>query len=121
MPHARPLAARRTRQRSYADREQERQHEHHGGVPEGEPEAHAERPLAFGHQLAGGVVDRGDVVRIEGVAKAEGVGGQADPDREGAAASEPVVPGRDELDQGDEADDVQGDHDQCHHRQGAAL
>jgi hypothetical protein len=36
--------------------------------------------LVVGEQLAGGVVDRGDVVGIEGVAQAESVGQHPDPD-----------------------------------------
>ena len=39
-------------------------------------------PLAVGHQLAGGVVDGGDVVGVEGVPHAEGVGGDAQADAE---------------------------------------
>ena len=39
-------------------------------------------PLAVGHQLAGGVVDRGDVVGVERVPHAQGVGGDAQPDAE---------------------------------------
>ena len=51
--------------------------EHDAGVPEGEPEADRQRPLALGHQLAGGVVDGGDVVGVEGVPHAERVRGDA--------------------------------------------
>ena len=76
------------------DREQEREREHDRRVPEREPEPDAQRPLAFAHQLAGGVVDRGDVVGVEGVAHPERVGGDADPDRERSRRSEAVVWGR---------------------------
>ena len=55
------------------------------GVAEGEPEADRQRPLALGHQLAGGVVDGGDVVGVEGVPHAEGVGGDAEADAEDLA------------------------------------
>ena len=51
--------------------------EHDRRVPEREEEADAERPLAVGHQLARGVVDRADVVGVERVAQAERVGGDA--------------------------------------------
>src|ERR1700709_2751499 len=47
-----------------------------------EEEADAERALAVGHELAGGVVDGGDVVDVERVAHAEHVRGDADADAE---------------------------------------
>jgi hypothetical protein len=59
-----------------ADRDDDR------GVAEGEEEADAQRPLALVHQLAGGVVDGGDVVGVEGVPHAEGVGEHRDADAE---------------------------------------
>ena len=90
-----------------ADREQEREHEHDRRVPEREEEADAQRPLAFGHQLARGVVDRRDVVGVEGVAHAERVGGHAGPDRERPRAPEVVVVRRDDRDQEEEAERVQ--------------
>jgi hypothetical protein len=54
-------------QRMHAGGEQQREHEHDRGVPEREEEPDAQRPLAFRHQLASGVVDRGDVVGVERV------------------------------------------------------
>ncbi len=51
-------------------------------VAEGEPEADRDRALAVRHELAGGVVDGGDVVRVEGVPHTEGVRGQPQPDAE---------------------------------------
>ncbi len=60
--------------------EQEGQGEHHRRVAEGEPEPDRQRSAAaVGEQLAGGVVDRGDVVGVEGVPQAEGVGEHAEP------------------------------------------
>ena len=38
-----------------------------------------------GLQGAGGVVDRGDVIRIEGMTQAQDIGGEQQPSREGAA------------------------------------
>ena len=67
----------------------------------------ADRRLALADELAGGVVDRGDVVGVEGVPDAEHVGGQADADAEDAGAAEPVVVRGDREDQHAPADDVQ--------------
>lgn len=39
-----------------------------------------------GLQGAGGVVDRGDVIRIEGMTQAQDIGGEQQPSREGAGA-----------------------------------
>ena len=43
-------------------------------VAEREKESDADRPLALLHQLAGRIVDRGDMVGVDGVAQAERVG-----------------------------------------------
>ena len=51
------------------------QHDH-GRMAQGEEEAHGDGPLAVLHQLAGDVVDGGDVVGVHGVAQAEAVGEQ---------------------------------------------
>ena len=59
--------------------------------PEGEPEADRQRALALGHQLAGGVVDRGDVVGVEGVPHPQGVGGDAEADAEDLMRADLVV------------------------------
>ena len=57
-----------------------------------------------GEQLARGVVDRGDVVGVEGVAQAERVGQDADADGEdGVVAAEREVLGRDEAEEDAEA------------------
>ena len=52
---------------------QGRQHDD-GRMAEREEEAHGHRPLALGHQLAGDVVDGGDVVGVDRVAQAEAIG-----------------------------------------------
>ena len=70
--------------------------------------------MAFVEQLARGVVDRRDVVGVEGVAKAQRVG--EDPE---ADAEVLVVAGHDEGDQDAEAHDVQGD-DRHHHQRDLA-
>ncbi len=88
--------------------EQEGQPEHHRRVAEGEPEPDRQwSAAAVGEQLAGGVVDRGDVVGIEGVPQAESVGEHADPDAEHPGGSEVVVRRRDEDDEHAEPEDVQ--------------
>jgi hypothetical protein len=104
-----------------ADREQERKYEHHGGMPEREEEADAHRALALGHQPAGGVVDRRDVIRVEGVTHSERVGRDAGPDREGARRVEAVVMRRHEREQHEEADRVQAEHHARHARDGPPL
>ena len=47
---------------------------HHGRMAEREEEADADRPLALLHQLARHVVDRRDMVGIDGVAQTERIG-----------------------------------------------
>ncbi len=51
--------------------------EHDGGVAEGEEEADSKGPFALLQQIAGGVVDRGDLVGVERVPQPEGVGKSA--------------------------------------------
>ena len=106
-----------------ADREQEGQAEDDRGMAEGEPEPDRERlrlarPASVdvvGEQLAGGVVDRGDVVGVEGVPQAEGVGQHADPDAVDAGGPpELVALGHDQEEQDAEPDDVQ-DQDEPEH------
>jgi hypothetical protein len=70
-------------------------------VPEREPEAEAQRSLALVHQLAGGVVDRRDVVGVKRVAQPERIGQPRDPDPEAL-----VVRGDDEQDEHGEPEDV---------------
>src|SRR5215207_3577013 len=48
-------------------------------MPEREPEAHRERTLVIRHELAGGVVDGGNVVGIEGMPHPQRVSGQPEP------------------------------------------
>ena len=55
-------------------RDDQRQRDHDRGVAQGEEQTHAHRTLPVLHQLAGGIVDRGDVVRVHRVAQAERVG-----------------------------------------------
>src|SRR3954454_20065448 len=82
--------------------------------------AHRERPAGrrradpVGEQLAGRVVDGGDVVGVEGVPQAEGVGEHPHADVEDAAGTQAEVPGDDEAEQHPEADDVQ-QHDDPEH------
>ena len=72
-------------QRLHARGQQEGEQEHDRRVPEGEPEPDRQRPPrtlgAVGEQLAGGVVDGGDVVGVERVPQPEGVGEDPDADR----------------------------------------
>ena len=91
--------------------EPDREQEDDARVAEREEEPHAQRPLAVAHQLARRVVDRADVVGVEGVAHPERVGRDADPDAEDAASQSQVLR-RDEAEQQAEADDVEGnDHE----------
>ena len=80
-------------------------------VPEREEEADAQRALALVHELARRVVDRADVVGVEGVAQPERVGG--DPHARGRRRrrAEAIVVRDDEREQEEEADDVQAEDD----------
>ena len=108
-------------ERADADREQEGEPEDDRRVAEREPEADAQRPLALGHQLARRVVDRRDVVGVEGVAHAERVGGDADPDRERARAAERVVVRRDDERAGSRSRSGAGDDHGRHHQRACAA
>ena len=70
-----------------ADRDDDR------GVAEGEEEAAAQRAFAVRHQLAGGVVDAGDVVGVEGMPEPQEPGGDghAEPHAESPAAADTLV------------------------------
>jgi hypothetical protein len=57
-----------------AEVEQHGQREDHAGVAQGEEEPHRQRSLALTGQLAGGVVDGRDVIGVERVPHAQGVG-----------------------------------------------
>ena len=61
-------------ERAGGEREAEHRENDDAGVAEREPEARRQRPLAALHQLARDVVDRRDVVGIDGVAQPETVG-----------------------------------------------
>ena len=76
--------------------------DHDGRVAEREEVADAERLLSLVHQLAGGVVDRRDVVGVEGVAQPERVGQHRHADAQAL-----VVAGDDEDDEDPEPDDVE--------------
>ena len=54
-----------------------------GGVAEGKHEAHGDGALALLHQLAGDVVDGGDVVGVDGMAEAEAVGEEGGAEKDG--------------------------------------
>ena len=75
-----------------------------------------------GEQLAGGVVDRGDVVDVEGVPQPERVREHAHPGAEDRGRpAELVVLGDDEAEQHAEADGVQRHDDGAHADQRAAV
>jgi hypothetical protein len=76
-------------------------------MAEREPEADRQRALAVGHQLAGGVVDRGDVVGVKRVAHAQRVRGDPESDAEHLPARRQVL-WRHDGDERAPADDVQG-------------
>ncbi len=56
------------------DRHHRRQRHHDAGMAEREEQADADRALTLLHQLAGDIVDGGDVVGIDGVAQTEAIG-----------------------------------------------
>jgi len=72
--------------------------------------AHGLRAFAVGDEFAGGVVDGGDVVSIEGVAGAQGVGGDAQAEAEGLG-TDPEVVGYHQGGQDAEGQDVQDGDD----------
>ena len=76
-------------------RDAHRQRQHDGGVAQGEEEPHPQWALAFLQQVAGGVIDGGDVVGVEGVAQPEPVGQRPGPgeDQGALAVAEVVVAG----------------------------
>ena len=80
------------------------------GVAHREPEPDRDRSLAVGDELAGGVVDRGDVVGVEGVPQPVHVG--RDPEAEAEDLGADVeLGGHDEGEQQPERDDVQAEDD----------
>jgi hypothetical protein len=70
-----------------------RAREYHRGMAQGEEEPDRKRSLPAAHQLAGGVVDRRNMIGVKRVPKAQGVGGQPDPKTEGFVAQAEVVRG----------------------------
>jgi hypothetical protein len=96
-------------QRANSEREEQRQREDHGRVPEREEEPDAQRPLAVVHELARRVVDGGDVVGVEGVAQPEGVRREPHAGGEGATGAEAEVVRHDDAEEQAEADHVQRD------------
>ena len=73
----------------------------------GEPEADAQGPLALAHELARRVVDRRDVVSVERVAQAEGVGRDPQAQAKHPARVQGVMVWHHGEEQDREADDVQ--------------
>ena len=63
-----------------------------GGVAEREEEADPDRSLAFLHQLAGDVVDGGDVIGIHRMAQPESIGQQRGAEEHGGNAETPPEP-----------------------------
>ena len=106
---------------AHADGDEHAEREDDRGVPEREEEPDAERPLALAHELARGVVDRGDVVGVEGVAQPQRVGRDPHPETEHAAGTEAVVVRHYDRQQQEEADDVQADDDRGEHRRSPPL
>ena len=97
------------------------QEEHDGRVAECEEESDAERALASGHQPPGRVVDRRDVVGIEGVADAQRVGGDPYADAERSGRTEAVSGRSDERDQDEEADTGEPENHERHQRNHAPF
>jgi hypothetical protein len=96
----------RAAQRLDPQREQHREHEHDRRVSEREEEADTQRPLAIGHQLAGCVVDRGDVIGVKRVPEPERVSGQSRANRQPTGSSQAVVMRRDKREKQEEAERV---------------
>lgn len=105
-----------TAQAPDAEREQRSQREDDRRVPEREEEPDAERALPVGHQLAGGVVDRADVIGVEGMAQAQRVRGDADADPEDPTAPAEIEVMRDDDPKQQEEPDrmQQRDHEEQH-------
>ncbi len=75
----------------------------------------------IGEQLPGGVVYGGDVVGVERVSQAEGVGEHPDSDVEHPGAANVVVVRHDQSEQDPEADQVQHDDEAVHAGQGRPV
>ena len=70
----------RTEHRLGRDAQADADHDDDRGVAEGEEEPRAERPFLVGHELARGVVDRGDVIGVECVPGTERPGRERHPE-----------------------------------------
>src|SRR5947209_10471926 len=99
------------------DHDQHSHHQHQARMPHGEPEADRLGPLAVGHQLARGVVDGGDVVRVEGMPQPEEIRGGAQTHTEYLGAGAIVMRRNDEY-QYRESDHM---HERDHAEQGTDL
>lgn len=108
-------------QRTHPQRQQRHQHEHDRGVAQREPEADRDRAPAVGQLLAGGVVDGGDVVGVEGVPHADGVGGEAQAQPEHPASDTGQLGGRNEGGQDPPAGDVKHEDEPRHAEDGPQL
>ncbi len=89
-------------------------------MSEGEEVAHAQRTLAVVDQLPGGVVDGRDVVGVEGVAHAEGVGQNAGTQAQQPGLGDAVMVGGRRRNQ-TPADDVEGNDGEGHPPDGQPL
>src|SRR5437588_3222122 len=72
-----------------------------------EEETDAQWPLPVCHQLAGRIVDRGDVIRVERVAQSQRIRGDPESEPERARVSEAEVPRDDEQQKDSEPQHVQ--------------
>jgi hypothetical protein len=106
--------------RAHAQAQQHTHRENDRRVPEAEPEPDGQRPPALLHQLAGGVVDRRDVVDVERVPHTQRVGGNTEADAEGLASDLEVLRGNDHEQQA-EADRVERDDQGSHPAEAAPL
>ena len=86
-----PLKARTDLRRREHDADREKHDD--GRVAEGEKHSDPDRPLAALHQLAGRIVDRGDVVGVDGVPQPESIGEESRPEQHGIAAQRQDRPG----------------------------
>lgn len=89
-----------------AQRQSQRDGEDDRRVTEGEPGADGDGPLALLQQLPRRVVDRRDMVGVEGVPRPEQIGGQADPKSERRCAGARMS-GRNDGEERTPADDVE--------------
>ncbi len=80
-------------QRRGGERDRGRGQHHHAGMAEREEESDADRALALLHQLARDVVDGGDMIGIDGMARAEAVGQQRGAEQDGITAKRGERPG----------------------------